>query len=353
MPGNWRIDAMNKPTDNIVPLPSMEAIEAEAAAWLVLLDRGEVSPASLVEFKRWLNASERHRTAFASFSALWDDLAILDELNDIAASNEALPLHRVTRRPWLAGLAASVALLVAVGSGMFYLHGRGAQDSVRLYATATGEQRTVELVDGSRVELNTGTRIEVAFSGQLRRVRLIEGEAFFEVAHDQRRPFAVAAGDSLVEAVGTAFNVRLRDENAVEVTVEEGRVAVATAVGTAKRVEQAGVSPRAMLSAGQSTVFTERVEAIVQMPAAELDRKLAWRSGLLVYAGTPLSEVVADISRYTDMTIEIPDQALARKPVGGYFRVGQIEALLEALELNFAISVERVGPNHVRLHQAS
>jgi len=349
---HW-IARMSKPPDNIVPLPSTAEMEAEAAAWLVLLEREDVSPANLAEFKRWLNASERHKAAFASISALWDDLAVLSELNDIAASNEALPPHRVARRQWLTGLAASIALLAGVGGGQFILHGRDAKNAAGTYATATGEQRTVELADGSRVELNTGSRIEVAFSSSARYVRLIAGEAFFDVAHDQRRPFAVAAGDSLVEAVGTAFNVRLRERNAIEVTVEVGQVAVATAVTAAERIDPAERGPRAMLFAGQSTVFTERIEEIVQMPTSELDRKLAWRSGLLVYAGTPLSEVVADISRYTDMTIEIPDLPLALKPVGGYFRVGQIEALFEALEVNFAIRVERVGPNHVRLHDAS
>lgn len=344
---------MSKLVDNIVPLPSAEEIEAEAAAWLVRLDREHVPPASLAEFKRWLNASERHKAAFESLSTLWKDLEILGELNDIAASNQPLPLRQVEPRSWVLGLAASLALLVGVGGVMFLLHGQDARNSAGTYATATGEQRTVELRDGSRVELNTASRIEVEFSGNARRVHLIAGEAFFDVAHDRRRPFTVAAADSLVEAVGTAFNVKLRQGNAIEVTVEEGRVAVATAAEAAARADRADVGPRAMLSAGQSTVFTERVEAIVQIPVSELDRKLAWRSGLLAYAGEPLADVIADISRYTDMTIEISDLALAQKPVGGYFRVGEVEALLEALELSFGVRVERVTANHVRLHEAS
>ena len=202
----------------------------------------------------------------------------------------------------------------------------------------------------------------MVYSRTARIVRLTAGEAYFEVEKDARRPFLVHAADGVVEAVGTAFTVRLHGGDAVEVTVEEGRVAIASSLPSGKAPEgredppsvPAGqFAPLAQLTAGQSAVFGERVEAIAHMDEPALKRKLSWRQGMLAYSGDPLASVVADISRYTDVVIEIDDPALGEKPVAGYFRAGEVEALLDSLELSFGLNVERVNDKLVRLSAAS
>jgi transmembrane sensor len=339
--------------DKVVPLPSAQQVEVEAAAWLTVLGREHVSTEERAEFKRWLRHSERHRAAFEALSALWDDLEILQDLEDIGAAMTSAPApSRSWPRRRVIVAAASFAMAV-IASGSFYVaHLRGLEQS-GAFTTAIGEQRSVELSDGSVIQLNTDTRIDVSFSRSERFVRLVRGEAYFDVAKDADRPFSVVAGSRMVRAVGTAFTVRRRDDSAIEVTVEEGTVALASAPEREEpggpREESVDRTMLAQLTAGQSTVFDLRVESIVLVPESELKRKLAWRQGVLVYSGESLEEVVADISRYTDMRIEIADPALKARAVAGYFPVGRIDGFLQSLELNFGIRVERVSATHVRL----
>lgn len=337
----------------VVTLPSVQQIESEAAAWLTVLGREHVSEEDRAEFTRWLRQSERHRTTFDGLRALWDDLGVLQELNDIGEAMSRAPVPKVPllRRRGFIAAAASVILAIGI-AGAFYVHDARRLVQTATFATAVGEQRSIELADGSSIQLNTSTAVQVLFSRSKRVVQLTRGEARFVVAKDRRRPFSVNAGRNEVTAVGTVFTVRRRDEGAVEVTVEEGTVALdslpapgsVTAGG-----DNASPSQAPKLTAGQSTVFAERVETIRQLTEPELNRKLAWRQGVLVYSGEPLSEVIAEISRYTDIKIEITDPALASKPVAGYFPVTKIDGLLQSLELNFGIHVERVDARHVRL----
>lgn len=338
----------------VVTLPSAQQIESEAASWLVVLGREQVSAEDRMEFKRWLRQSERHRTAFESLSAMWGEMEILKELEDIGEAMIQAPVSRtplIQTRGFLAA-AASVLMVIAAG-GAFYANYLRGLNQVALFETGVGEQRIVELSDGSSVELNTDTSVQIAFTRGERAVKLARGEAHFAVAKDKRRPFAVTAGSTVVAAVGTAFTVRRREGDLVEVTVEEGTVALASSQPPAVTKETSPDSaPLAHLTAGQSVMLKESVETVQQLPKAELDRKLAWRKGVLVYSGEPLQEVIAEISRYTDIEIEIADPALAAKPVAGYFPVSRIDGLFQALQLNFGIHVERVDATHVRLSSA-
>jgi transmembrane sensor len=341
----------------VVTLPNVQQIEAEAAAWMTVLGRDCIGDEDRAEFKRWLRQSERHRATFEALGALWDDLEVLKELDDIGEAMSRTSMQRVplVRKRGLIAAAASLAMAI-VAAGALYIYDAHSLVQTAAFATGIGEQRTVELTDGSTIQLNTNTRVQVLYSRSERLVQLERGEAHFDVAKNKRRPFSVSAGNRLVKAVGTAFTVRRRDNDVVEVTVEEGTVALASLSTTGALIAQERIadrSPLAQLTSGQSVVFDDRVETIRQLPEPEIRRKLAWRQGALVYSGEPLAEVVAEISRYTDITIEIADPALAAKPVAGYFPVSKIEGLFQSLEINFGIHVDRVDATHVRLSSSS
>ena len=345
-----------KSSDNIIPLPSAEKIKAEAASWLVVLDREELSAADLAAFNKWCAQSEQHRHAFTQMQTTWRDLAALEELKDIAQTPpaEAPMCRRGIQRRTVLGMAASIAGLSLVG-GMYLLNPQigGGWHQQHMYSTAVGEQRLVKLSDGSRVQLNTNTAIEVSFAARNRSVRLVRGEAFFAVATDPRRPFLVHAAENLIRVVGTAFTVRLHTASDLEIVVEEGRVQL-TALAAPQDFPaladlEKNQTPVAELTAGQNALVNKKVERIEQLPQADLRRKLSWRQGLLAYAGDPLHAVIEDVSRYTNMRIEVADSRLANMPVGGYFRVGEVEALFDSLELTFGLNVQRVGPQHVIL----
>ena len=337
--------------DRVVALRSAEQIEDEAASWLMVLCREEPAREDVAAFQRWLSQNPRNKDTFKRLSAVWDDFGALTVLDDYAASVEAAVPQQGNgfgRRTML-GMAASVALAV-IGGGAVYVNWSSDKIQNEAFQTVIGEQKTIQLSDGSNVYLNTNTEMVVAYSRRQRNVRLLRGEAHFDVEKDQRRPFEVAAGMQRVTAVGTAFTVRLDDHTKVEVVVEEGRVALSSnAPSLEPRDGETSAIARQEIAVGGRAVSDGYEATITQMTPAEVTRKLSWRQGVLAYAGEPLRDVVADISRYTDIAIEISDSDLAARPIGGYFRVGDVEEMFESLELNFGVTVERLDEKRVRL----
>jgi transmembrane sensor len=331
------------PTGNIVNFPDRPPIEDEAARWVVRHGEGVLTPAEQAQFDAWKQASPAHGDAFARLSGHWGDLDMLAALADTPAEK---PLWK---RPamWAGvGMAAAVALAAIVGFNQLSVPGTDArqmaeQPGLGVYGTKVGDQETITLADGSIVTLNTASRIEARMNEQERTVRLLEGEAYFEVAHDPSRPFRVYAGDGMTVAVGTAFSVRL-EKDRVHVVVSEGKVAYSRVADVSQP------EPVAFVAAGEAALFGDRV-VIDRIDLAEIDRKLSWTDGKLIFSGDPLSSVVADISRYTDIDFEFGTQDLADMRVGGVFGLGEVDDMLEALETNFGVRAERIGERLVRL----
>ena len=176
----------------------------------------------------WVKVSAISK-ALRRCSHLSTDFKILKELDVIAdATEDVLPADTrfLSRRIGLS-LAAGLAGILVAGTAYFGYY-ENAVPQVADFDTTVGELKSVTLSDGSTVQLNTNSRVEVRFSSAERRVHLTRGEAYFSVAHNPRRPFSVYAANGIVTAVGTAFTVRLREQDAVEVTVEKGRVALST-----------------------------------------------------------------------------------------------------------------------------
>lgn len=343
----------------IVTFPDLRTIEAEASAWIARLDCDDACEEDRAAFREWRNRSAQHQEIAARLSSVWSELYVLKELavppekQVIAKPAFTWPFKSVL--PWSVGLAAGFALIVAFGI-LISFQGWTGPERMRVYSTEVGVQKTVELSDGSTILLNTNSQVEVRYTQEARDIRLLHGEAFFDVASNPRRPFTVYAGTGFVRAVGTAFTVHLRNNN-VEVTVTEGDVELISLIDpiAVNAPERTRLTPErlAVVAAGQSALFSEEIESLETIPESELNRKLSWRQGVLVFAGDPLAKVVADISRYTDMTIVILDPELRDLRIGGYFKVGEVDAMFEALEKGFGIRVERVNEAEVQLSAAS
>ncbi len=347
----------------ILAFPDAAAIEAEAAAWVARFDSGDVSAKDLAAFQVWLNRSALHREAIAEYGNLWSEFEALRHLTaggdagDKAGLRESRPAMVARTRPWLAACAAAV-IAVAGGAMLFQsrsslpakaesnLAARLSDPSTKLvYETAVGGQRRIALADGSSVVLNTNSRLDVDFSGNRRDVHLARGEAFFEVVHDKTRPLTVYANNYVVRDIGTAFDVHLSRAGVVEVGVTKGSVEVTPAHGDH---DSGPVKSLGVLTAGHNLVLGQKIERTELLSSADMGRKLAWRQGELIYSGQPLADVLADVSRYSDIRIELADPALGNLPVGGAFRTDQIDAIFAALENNFALHAEWVDPQHVR-----
>lgn len=343
----------------VVTFPDLRAIEAEASAWIARLDCDDACEEDRTAFREWQNRSPLHQETVARLSTVWNELDVLKELAIPAekkiSSKPVLAWPFINFKPWSVGLAAGFALIVALGIFINF-QGWNGSERTRVYSTAIGAQKTIELSDGSTILLNTNSQIEVRYTQAARDIRLLQGEAFFDVASNPHRPFTVYAGTGFVRAVGTAFTVHLRNTH-IEVTVTEGDVELTSLIDpiavTASERAHRLPKPLATIAAGQSALFSEEIESLVTIPTSEINRKLSWRQGVLVFAGEPLAKVITDISRYTDITITIIDPELRDLRIGGYFKVGEVDAMFEALEKGFGIRVERINGARVLLSAAS
>ena len=339
----------------VLRFPTADLIEESAAHWAAKMDSRPLTLSEQAEFRRWLGESERHREAFDEMTQVWRAGDILDAYAQIE------PLEQnsggVIHRPLAIGVSSLAACLALVAGMVFFLLKPTGVDQVASFETMLGEQREIVLHDGSTAFLNTDSVLQVDFDGRERRISLVKGEAHFEVSEDPDRPFVVYAGDGLVRAIGTAFSVRLIEDETVEVIVSEGVVELLSrspgreVAASSPETEPDGEDPDAYkslaaLTVNESALFDDELEQKEKMNAAAVERKLMWRDGFIAFAGEPLSEVVAEMSRYTDVTIEIDDADLGEIPIGAVFRAGDIEAMLDALRNVFDIDMRKEGQSH-------
>lgn len=308
-----------------------QALFEEAAAWWAKLDGG-AGRAERAAFHAWLERSAAHRAAFSEVCALWGELDGLAKQRAAAAPpvSAALPPSRAGRRlsralQW----AAAAALLWAVLPAPAWW--------LADYRTAAGQPQTLRLEDGSTVTLNGASALDVAWEPSQRRLRLLQGEAYFQVAPDQARPFRVATAHGTVTALGTAFDVRVGEETTL-LAVTEHAVAVAVAGQAPVRVAQ-----------GQQLEFAAHGTGPVLL--ADTDAATAWRRGRLVFQERPLGEVVAELNRYYAGRIFIADASLAGRQVNGVFRTDDPLGALDAIETSLQLFSTRFGDYLVLLHR--
>jgi transmembrane sensor len=341
----------------IVKLRTRAEIDEEAAAWIWRMEGGPAGGADPEAYDAWLRQDPRHRRAVEELSKVWETLdgiaaSPLAALPELPAAEEIRQGARTIRRPlWVAAAAAAAATGLAVAVWM----NRGSETQV--LQTAVGQHRNVVLADGSVVSLNTNTIVETNFGRYLRAIYLRKGEAHFEVTHDRSRPFLVHAGDAVVRAVGTEFEVRLRADQHVDVLVNEGRVEVAPDVAEAPAavaiVNEKPVTIAHAVNAGQALSTATTNYAVVPVSPEQVSSELAWRDGAVVFDSEPLSEAIAEIQRYTDARIVISDASIATLPVGGRFKTDDLQGFLNGLETALPIAIRRtdsgvifVDPRH-------
>lgn len=228
--------------------------------------------------------------------------------------------------------ASAAAVLLALGATAAYLL------SPREYRTHLGEERSILLEDGSRVTLNTSSRIQVSFTQERRQVVLKEGEALFEVAHDPARPFVVESDTARVQAVGTQFDV-YRKPDATVVTVVEGQVAVLSASDFVPDKEDAGaLMPTRRVSKGEQVAVTAR--AVTALAHANVTAATAWTQRQLVFDHTSLEEVAGEFARYNRVKILIEADAIRNQEVTGVFRSDDPESFLAFLSNTPGITIQ-------------
>ncbi len=306
--------------------PDFSALTPVQAAsyWLVRQDADEMSGDDCRAFDEWLTASPLHRDAYDRAKAIWrifDSPA--DDPNLGALRAAALSMSATSRRP--TRFAAAAALVCAVS----FLAIVAMYDAapVEHYVTARDKGSTVTLSDGTVAMLNRDTAIDVAFSGNARRVVISRGEAFFEVAKNPQRPFWVDARGRRITALGTQFDVRL-DPDRLEVVLLEGRVSIDRASSPMTDFP-ASRKTHVELRPGQRWAAASGVPMAVTNVDAQ--RLTSWRRGWVVFENETLAGAVAELNRYAPRPI-VPDGAVAELRLSGVFRTGQPERFVAAIQ---------------------
>ena len=334
----------------VVKLRTRAEIEEEAATWIWRMETAPAGGADPEGFEAWLRQDPRHRRAVEELSKVWEGLDELNDprLNGQLAETPAIRANRSRRPVWFA--AAAAALFAAATGAIWWTQGSETQ----VLATAVGQHRTVTLADGSIVALNTNSIVETNIGRRVRDIYLRKGEAHFEVAHDRLRPFLVHAGDAVVRAVGTEFEVRVRADRHVDVVVNEGRVEVQpdiaelpTAATEVPEQPIATVKVKAVSAGEALSTAATNYYAVTPISAEQLSSDLAWREGAVVFDSEPLSQAISEIQRYTDARIAISDPAIAALPVGGRFKTDDLQGFLNGLEAALPVSIRRTADGSI------
>ncbi|CAG1005405.1 Protein FecR [Myxococcaceae bacterium] len=329
--------------------PVETSISNEAIEWFSKLHSGLATSDDHRRFETWRKLSQAHLQAYADVEAFWTLLGEparrVFEQEEAQAPQPAATgpstLKRASpgagkplRRAW-AGLSLAAALGMALwlpAALRFW-----ASD----YHTRWGERRELTLEDGSRVSLNTHSALSVEFSPERRAVKLLEGEAYFQVAHNPARPFTVATAHGVAKVTGTAFNVYAQGER-MTVTVSEGRVKV-----YAEGAENQAVN----LTAGlQASGDANGIGAAVRVD----DRQAtAWREDLLAFEMRPLASVVGELNRYFPGRIMVADPRLRGRVVSGAFDLSHPRDVLAAIEKTLSLGSLSLPGGVTLLYQSS
>lgn len=335
----------------------------EAAAWRTHLTEMEVT--STPAFESWLTNDARNAAAWSRVQNSWD------LLGEHATAPELLELRRKAlgeardagRRRWRKGgfsqhsraaIAAGIAVLTIAAMLIWTLTGPD------VYRTAVGERRSVTLADGSHVELDALTEVRVDYSERARILKLVKGQAKFDVAHDVQRPFSVLAAGRKVVATGTTFNMNLLGSD-LWVTLIEGQVVVlpqdsAAASGDAlaasgdagrehiDRDEDArtisAVHRRPAVELAPSHLENTSIELtagqqlkISHTGAAHLDdanvqHATSWQSGKLIFEDEPLLSVIVRMNRYTTRPLRVADEKVAALRISGVFNARDTDGFI-------------------------
>lgn len=334
-------------------------VEQAAEWWVRLQDQHSLSTDEGKAFDRWIEV-EAHAQAFRNCAETWAVIGTVAEAPEIVARRvDALEaLRSGNRRRWarpgrgwlgIPVLAATIIVAVCFGLVAWTLRA-GHGDDVR---TAVGERRTILLVDGSRMSLDGRTEVSVDVKPDQRRLRIAEGRARFDVAHESKRPFTVEAGGRIVIATGTSFSTELIN-NALHVIVYEGQVAVLDGPMPANdRLLSLKRDPGGATFAvnpGQELILNATTGAVLRH---DNPGSAAWETGQLEFVDQPLSDAVAQLNRHSTNTIEIRDPRAAKIRVNGVFRAGNSEGFLNAIAKLYPVTVHRSGRDRTQIRYRS
>lgn len=301
-------------------------IDAAASLWIAQREMLEPHEFDETAFAAWLAADPRHALAH-------DEMMRVAGYVAEASHTAAFTPSRANWRLWAGG-----AGIAAIAASLLLMIGPWAAPRPIIETTEIAELQRIPLEDGSVMTLGPASRAEIQLGARERRVTLIEGEAFFDVAPDADRPFIVDAGETSARAIGTAFDVR-RDGDSVRVAVAEGVVRVRTHATLPLIATSLEIGSGSQAETFEGAAWLRPAPATVSNIAPEAAG--AWREGHLSYVDAALSSLVADLNRYYAPGVRLAEPELGHVRLTASFRTDDLDALLAALPLVAPVSIVR------------
>ncbi|MCL6654607.1 iron dicitrate transport regulator FecR [Agrobacterium rubi] len=297
-----------------------DGLAEQAALWVARMQSADASPSDRQDFKDWLASDPSHKDAYEDMAALWGDMR---DVRLTSPSDQGWKSSRAVLK--------TVCLLCLSGAAALLPRQTGLIDRLQSdHYTSVGETRVLMLEDGTQVSLNSDTAIETRYSDRERRIVLLRGEAFFDVAKNPHRPFTVDNNGLKAQALGTHYGVRTGNGSLPqEVQVEEGEVEVETTSG----IERLGAGDVATLDSDGAIVRSRQ----------DVANNTAWREGKLVFSGQSLRQVLQILAQYRHGRIVVLDDTAARLSVSGIFDLHDTDQALRILESNLPVTVTKLS----------
>lgn len=309
---------------------NQKLLRQQAIDWLLRLQSENCTEADKQVFNRWLAEHDSHRLMYQRIESQWQWMAQFKDQNFPERQQALRYKHRSTTKAWSYSFA-SVLLLVI---GLTAFSANGWIGTFETYTTQKGERQTINLADGSMLELNTDSEVRVHLNHWQRNVELVRGEVFFQIAHDEQKPFEVRADNGRIRDIGTAFNVYRQAEQVI-VAVQEGIVEVET---LGKR----------QLIAGQQLAFnhTGEFQTLDKVKNTELT---AWRQGKMVFHNQSLKTVLVELSRYHNTPIHLQNTELNELRVSGTFHTARLDDALHAISSLLPVTIQQTANHEIVL----
>ncbi len=323
-----------------LPNPTTQQIEM-AIEWLVKLQSPLFSDADKQNFDHWLEEKIEHQLAYIEAEALWEAANAVEPMRTTQAGDQA-SVSKLTspaskpvagkKRVWWGSLAAVAMLILAIFVVV-------QQPQQKTFRTQIGQSESVVLNDGSVVTLNTNTQIRIIMEGAIRKVNLLQGEAFFDIAPDKQRPFVIETPYGFVKVLGTRFNVQVDTADYAAVTVAHGLVSVTPKNQVAlQQFINADFSDTNLLKPGeQVNMHADHLDAVIT--GTDIESVRSWVTGVQIYDGIPLGNVIQDLNRYYSTQLALGDAELADEAVVGAISLHDLDAVLEVFKSSFNLAV--------------
>jgi transmembrane sensor len=299
----------------------------EALEWFARLRDEPVDAATRADFERWRSRDPRHAREYRELEAMWGSNAFRRATETLREDRQATRRGAPRRQARRWALRAAAVVLLVAGASQY-------PESLLLweadYSTETGGRRTVRLPDGSTMILDTASAVAIDFGGGRRQVKLLEGEAFFDVKHDPEHPFRVVGRFGEAQVRGTAFSVRAGDD-ADRVILERGCVEVGR---LSRRDERVDLAPGEMVAATK--------DALSAVTRVDPGVELAWRDGRIIFENRPLSHVLKELRRYYKGAVFVMDHRIDRLFVTGNYRLEDIEGAIRTLADAAGVTISRL-----------